>query len=74
MAKPTPQQLVDRARFLDDECALTISSKQADWLEDLLYDDEGEPKPPQLTPAAEKFLSAIYEGFYTDPSFEEEAP
>lgn len=65
MREPTDQELVDKARALDDECVLCISNKQRSWLEDLLYDDDGEPKPPQLTPSATKFLKTIWSDFYT---------
>ena len=63
----TDQMLVDKAVKLDTECKLCLSSKQQDWLEDLIYDDEGEPvKNPQLSPKSHAFLLNIYTDFYTE--------
>jgi hypothetical protein len=62
----TDQQLADKARELDEECCLIISGKQQNWLWELLYDDEGEAKPPQLSPNARAFLQHVCSGRYSD--------
>lgn len=64
----TDQMLVDKAVLLDESCMLIVSSKQQDWLFDLLYDDNGEPKLPKLNDNSRSFLTKIYEDFYTDTS------
>lgn len=67
--KITDQMLIDKAFQLDEECRLILSSKQHDWLLDLIYDDEAEKvTSPQLTPASRAFLTSIYTDRYTDPT------
>lgn len=71
MTIPTPppatdQMLMDKARRLNDEFLLIISGKQQDWLTSILFDDDGKPSPPQLTPNSRAFLQCIYNDRYTD--------
>jgi hypothetical protein len=59
------KMLISKVRKLDDECMLVLSSKQQDWLDDLLeYADRGAWS--RFTTKSIEFLETCASGFYTE--------
>lgn len=59
------KMLINKVRKLDDECRLVLSSKQQDWLDNLLeYADDG--AWGRFSANSIKFLETCASGFYTE--------